>query len=742
MSRHADSTTVDAREVALALGRKPRSVQEQAARQHWPYREVCVRGGRQRRYIVDELPAEVGARVIVWLAQHGRYEAPSNTLRTTPDTGLCAEPAGVVSPSATPPLGAAPAATGAGGLGAVASVAIAGVSSAPRGALPAAAAAGFLQPSGEAANAAANDTPTELQRAAEAVQRQREILWAWYARRPASVRDEAVRRSALCREVRALIDGGLPARHALAQVAACHDTPEATLRRWWYGQDRLPGVARAHPGDYAPLLAPRHEGGAQRAELHPDAWAWIKADWLRVEQPTLRACYRRLLRIAAEQGWTAPSLATVQRRIDALPWQVKVLAREGMQALLKRLPHVKRTRGHLHAMQAVNADGHVFDLMVKLPSGTVGRPVMVAWQDLMSGKILAWRKGETINQHIVRLAFGDMVEKYGVPEDAYLDNGREFANKWMTGGAATRFRFKILDDDPLGIFALMGIQTHWTTPYHGQSKPIERAFRDLCDTIARHPAAAGCWTGNHPLAKPENYGSRALEWDAFCRLVDEGIAEHNARPGRRSETAAGRSLDDTFAASLRASAVRRATPEQRRLWLMAADGVTVRGTGHVAIAGNLYWGEDVAAHAGRKLVVRFDPDRLDAPVHAYTPGGEYVGQAERSVARFDDMDAAREHARANRQRLRAARELLSAERRMTAIEAAQMLCGVLPPQTPEPGAVRLMPGDAPRRRATGTDGAAPQGELPAAQQRLVSGADAVVLQWMNAQPRRAAEEGD
>ena len=62
---------------------------------------------------------------------------------------------------------------------------------------------------------------------------------------------------------------------------------------------------------------------------------------------------------------------------------------------------------------------------------------MVAFQDVHSGRILSWRLSRTPNatRHVA-LALGDMVERWGIPEHMVLDNGREFAAKWITGGHA------------------------------------------------------------------------------------------------------------------------------------------------------------------------------------------------------------------------------------------------------------------------------------------------------------------
>ncbi|WP_040507433.1 transposase domain-containing protein [Gluconobacter morbifer] len=97
-------------------------------------------------------------------------------------------------------------------------------------------------------------------------------------------------------------------------------------------------------------------------------------------------------------------------------------------------PAQQRRRDVFHALQAVNANGHRWDVFVKWEDGTIGRPVMVGFQDLFSDMILSWRIDKSENAETVRLAFGDMVETYGIPKMCYLDNGRNFASKWMNAG--------------------------------------------------------------------------------------------------------------------------------------------------------------------------------------------------------------------------------------------------------------------------------------------------------------------
>jgi len=292
----------------------------------------------------------------------------------------------------------------------------------------------------------------------------------------------------------------------------------------------------------------------------------------------------------------------------------------------------------------------------------------------------------------VRLSFGALVERYGLPEHAYLDNGRGFASKWMTGGAPTRYRFKVKEEEPAGILTLLGITVHWTTPYHGQAKPIERAFRDLCEHVAKHPRLAGAYTGNNPLAKPENYASRAVALDAFLDVLTGEMAAHNARPGRRSAVCAGRSFDEAFARSYESRPIRKATREQRRLWLLAAEGIAVRRDGTVALSverRNRYAAPELLDHAGETVVVRFDPQDLHSLVFVYTMDGRFICQAEcLEPVGFNDSEAAREHQRERKRYMRAARAQLAAEVRMSAIEAARLLPEVAAADPPDARIVR------------------------------------------------------
>jgi transposase InsO family protein len=510
--------------------------------------------------------------------------------------------------------------------------------------------------------------------------------WSWYDGQSAKVKAEAERRLAVVAEVQLLAEAGTTKSAAVASASAAHDIGQATIWNWLRLIDGLPRA------DWLPALAPRRKGGGAEAEIHPELWEAFRSDYLRPEQPTLTSVYRRVGRIAAANGLSMPSERTFRRRLEReIPAELLVLKREGQEALRRAVPANRRTVADLQAMELVNIDGHKFDVFVRTPDGRIVRPIMVAIQDIFSRKIVAQRIGTEESAIQTRLAFADLFRDWGIPKGVVLDNGRAFASKWITGGAKSRFRFKIREEEPTGLLTGLGIEIHWALPYRGQSKPIERAFRDLCDTIAKHPAFAGAYTGNNPTAKPENYGSKAVEWDRFCKVVAEEIAEHNARAGRRTETAKGSSFDQVFAESYATAPISKVVdPAVMRMALLAADQKLInRQTGVLELEGNRYWHPQMFALRGERVTVRFDPDNLHSSVHLYDTQGRYLMEAMLLAdTGFRDSAGARETAKRAANVKRRAKELEAAERLLSPDEVAALQAGSAPAAKPEPRVVR------------------------------------------------------
>lgn len=514
----------------------------------------------------------------------------------------------------------------------------------------------------------------------------REEAWAWFDALPQSVKAKAEARLKVIATVEAVEQVSMQGRHAAVQTVARTAGQGARTIWAWFGL-----ISGVRPDDRLPYLAPRNraqEARARSKECDPDFFDVLKSMYLRLAGPTFADCYRDAMGIAKNKGWSTLPERTMRRHLDRVVSRLtQVLAREGVEALKRLYPPQVRDKTALVAMEAVNADFHKFDVFVEWPApygqnepGIITRPQMVAFQDIYSGRILAWRVDLTPNSTAVQLCAGDMIETYGIPRHVLFDNGREFAAKSITGGASTRFRFKIKEEDTQGLFTKLGTEIHWATPYHGQAKPIERAFRDMCSSIAKDVRFDGAYTGNTPLAKPEDYGSRAIKLEYFLKVLGERIAEHNARADRRSPTAYGRSFVEVFDESYAQAPIRKATEAQRRMWLLGAEGLKAdRNNGSVMFQGNRFWDHWMQEIADQRVIVRFDPADFRTGLHIYSQDEAYLGHAPIVEAvGFFDADEARLYARATKDFLKAEKQLVAAHKKLSAAELGGMMDAASP----------------------------------------------------------------
>ncbi|WP_349321415.1 transposase domain-containing protein [Asticcacaulis sp. MM231] len=499
--------------------------------------------------------------------------------------------------------------------------------------------------------------------------------WTWYDQQSDKTKAEAQRRLMILQRIELAEKAGFGANNAVAEAAKQYEVSPATIWNW---RQLVTGIAAQ---DRLPALAPRRVGGGLKKGIDEALWQQFKTDFLRKSAPTYAGCYARLEESAKKAGFILPTCKTLQRRLEAeVPASVIVFMREGTKALQETIPSQKRTILGLHAMEAINIDGHKWDVFVRFPAKNglperIARPMTIAMQDLYSRKMLAWRTGEAETSTLTRLTFGDLFKKWGIPKHVTSDNGRAFASKWITGGAKTRFRFKIKDSDPTGLLTALGIVTHWATPAHGQAKPIERSFGTLEEVISKHPLCEGAYTGKNPMAKPENYAERAIDLDVFEALIAKGMEVYNAKQGRRTEAAQGGSFDDAFFASYKVSAIGRATDEQLRLALLTADHVRAnRKTGAVQLYGNTYYAPALYDLAGQMVAVRFDPDDLMKTVYIYKATGEYVCEAPiQAAVGFYDVDAAKDRAKLGAGLLKATREATRLQNLISVADLAAMM---------------------------------------------------------------------
>ncbi len=500
-------------------------------------------------------------------------------------------------------------------------------------------------------------------------------------------RAKAARRLEVCDRSDALHRGGRARDTADGIAATEYGVSIQSIRRW-----RGLIVSRsASQSRIEALLDRPGRGRPQRSwtEGEESLFELYRTDYLRAESPDASACYRRLIPIAEKRGIDLPPKSAFMTRLNRETSHSRLTrARSGAMALLEASPAQERSVVDLGPLEIVNGDGRRHDIIVEFPSGRIGRPCVWAWQDVWSRKILAWRAGETESADLVRTSLHELIMAHGVPGRLLTDSTRAVSAKWLTGGQKNRKRWRSSDEELPGLLKILDIQFSATKVDtdsagrgrgRGRAKPVERAFADLARQIDTHPNLAGAYTGRSVEDRPETHRSRPASWEVFLSTVADCVIEHNSRQGRRTEIAAGRSFDDAWCEGIAQAVIRRISPGQASILLLAAedarvgrDGAFRLKTGRAAgLPANRYHSRELLEHVGQRVVARFDPENLHADIQVYDVDGRWLCSAQCLMpVGFSDAGAAGEYERARRQHRRATEMGLKAVTDMDALVQA------------------------------------------------------------------------
>lgn len=116
-------------------------------------------------------------------------------------------------------------------------------------------------------------------------------VWAWFDDLPQHVKDEARARLHIVQQVEQM-EAGLGKHMAVLTIAQANGKGARTV--WnWFGM--IEGI---DPADRLAYLAPRHRAAKpkrQRAECSQEFLDWLKADFLRLGEPSFSSCYDRVV---------------------------------------------------------------------------------------------------------------------------------------------------------------------------------------------------------------------------------------------------------------------------------------------------------------------------------------------------------------------------------------------------------------------------------------------------------------
>lgn len=351
---------------------------------------------------------------------------------------------------------------------------------------------------------------------------------------------------------------------------------------------------------------------------------------------------------AERQQWTGyPSSRTVARYVDHLMEQPKALsahtlAAGGFRTWENQLQY-KGTRdtSTLEVMEYVVADSHTCDFWVEVtaPNGKVRaiRPILVAWMDVRSRRILGAILCEHPNTQIIKLSFIKMCIEAGcVPKHVHTDNGKDYANRETLGQDRNLRAFgeALMDAEFKGFYLAMGAQD-WSRslPYKPWDKHIERFFCTLSNQFSRRFASyTGTLTGSKTEAKREKDIQRMLQrgelltLDETMELIDQYFSRYESRQhrGLKRVEAEWRTPLTVWENAPRYECPLPAREYMTMLMMKSAQAkVTSQGINRF---NTLYTAPELAFYNRKTVGIRWDPDDI-TKLYVYAKDGRKVCEA-------------------------------------------------------------------------------------------------------------------
>ncbi len=318
-----------------------------------------------------------------------------------------------------------------------------------------------------------------------------------------------------------------------------------------------------------------------------------------------------------------PTYSAVYRKVQRdLPVAVTILSREGKKAYDDRVgAYIQRSYEDMQSNEWWIADNHTFDVIVVDKAGKQHRPYLTAFLDARSMVFTGYYITYNPSSEATLLALRRGILKYGIPENIYVDNGREFLTHDV-GGLGHRKK-KPKDGvelyEPPGVFQRLGIRMTNALVRNAKAKIIERRFRDVKDGLSR---LFDSYTGGNVVEKPERLkhvlkkGNLYTdeEFESIVETMIEGYFNMSEYHGKVTADR-GKKKIDVYNEHL--SVVRKAKPEDLHLMMLRSSRVqTVGRLGvHLDIKGTKlnYWNDEFKELLfGKQVYFRYDPDDLSS----------------------------------------------------------------------------------------------------------------------------------
>ena len=322
---------------------------------------------------------------------------------------------------------------------------------------------------------------------------------------------------------------------------------------------------------------------------------------------------------------------------------------------------IMRDKKMLSPLEIICGDHHQFDVLVIWPDGSIVRPWASAWCDVRCNYWLSFTICRTPDAKSIADSLYNVITRYGVPMNVYIDNGKAYKAAILKGSAfelseigrldlddETRQRLELLQGGLYGASRVIH-----ALPYNSRAKIIERMFGTggFTDWAKTLPG----WTGRRYDVTPDDTKKRIktrqlMTLSEFLTRLIYFVQEWNNRPSR------GRDMGGVSPAEVMAWYINhgwkpRFVPDRRIVDFMAMNTATrvVKRYG-LQIAGQkdepmYYFDQKLQRYIGSNVIVKWASSDLvlrklwsaneegtelrpvPRMVHVFTEKGEFVCSA-------------------------------------------------------------------------------------------------------------------
>lgn len=422
-----------------------------------------------------------------------------------------------------------------------------------------------------------------------------------------------------------------------------------TLRRWFgvYLKNKTNPLA----------LSSGHGTNKGVRRIDTEVLEAIRGLYKSKNKPNMMFVYER---IVAAFGTDAISYGTMRNYIKYDMTSVeKDKARMGTKEFKDTYsPYIIRGYDDIKAGQVWMSDGHDLEMMCyrgnkKKANGEryYGSPKLIVWIDVKSRLITGWTLSWTETTESIAIALKRGIEKYGVPEQLFTDNGKAYKSKILKG-----------TDELDGIYASLGLEVSHALPYNAQSKHIERWFVDFKETFTKSSIT---YKGGNISERPERMKSFAMDKIAKGKILEQeeleaaleafinyknhsyyALRRETGRKAHRGRGMNNRTPLEVFNEENPVGERKMLSDEKLRLLFLYEEIRTIQQNG-IEYLGNTYEHENLYFHQKEKVKIKFDPHDLRS-IYVYLETGEFLCKADKlqTAGWSNDIDSIK--AKANR----------------------------------------------------------------------------------------------